>query len=122
MRLASFVAVLSLFAAPIAIAADSQAPTLDKAVHGPQRSAQFIARDSARHPAAELEFFGVKPGMSVVEIWPSGGYWTEILAPYLHDKGTYYAAIMPGIWGPRCRKWRIVFRPSWMATRRFTEM
>jgi predicted methyltransferase len=31
----------------------------------------------------------------VVEIAPGGGYWTEILAPYLHDQGTYYAAMAP---------------------------
>jgi len=78
--------------APPAIAADA---ALDKAVAGAHRTPKFVARDAARHPAAELEFFGVKPDMTVVEIWPSGGYWTEILAPYLHDHGTYYAASFP---------------------------
>lgn len=37
-------------------------------------------------------FFGIQPGMSVVEVWPSGGWWTEILAPLLRDRGTYNAA------------------------------
>ena len=76
-------------AAPVA-AADM---TLDAAVHNPQRSAKFVARDGARHPLEELAFFGVRPQSTVVEIWPGGGYWTEILAPFLHDHGVYYAAL-----------------------------
>jgi predicted methyltransferase len=67
--------------------------TLDAAVHNPQRSAKFIARDSARHPLEELAFFGVTPQSTVVEIWPGGGYWTEILAPFLQDHGVYYVAL-----------------------------
>jgi predicted methyltransferase len=63
------------------------------AVRSAQRSAKFVARDSARHPIAELTFFGVKPNDTVVEIWPGGGYWTEILAPYLHANGTLYLAL-----------------------------
>jgi predicted methyltransferase len=66
---------------------------LDAAVHNPQRSPKFVARDAARHPAAELEFFGLRPDASVVEIWPGGGYWTEILAPYLAAHGTYTVAL-----------------------------
>jgi predicted methyltransferase len=54
-----------------------------------------VARDSARHPVAELEFFGVTPGMTVLEIWPAPGYWTEILGPYLAAHGHYIVAHMP---------------------------
>ena len=68
-------------------------PALDAAVSAPTRSARFVARDPARHPAAELAFFGVTPKSTVVEIWPGGGYWTEILGPLLHDRGTYYLAM-----------------------------
>ena len=67
--------------------------TLDAAVHNGVRSGKFVARDAARHPLEELSFFGVTPGSTVVEIWPGGGYWTEILAPFLHDHGTYYVAL-----------------------------
>jgi predicted methyltransferase len=77
----------SVFAAPD--------PNLVRDVAGSWRSSIFVARDGARHPVEELTFFGLKPDMTVVEIWPSGGYWTEILAPYLHDHGTFYAAIVP---------------------------
>jgi predicted methyltransferase len=67
--------------------------TLNSAVDNAARSAKFIARDKARHPLEELTFFGVTPQSTVVEIWPGGGYWTEILAPLLHDHGGYYVAL-----------------------------
>ena len=62
------------------------------AVADPARSANFVARDKARHPVEELTFFGITPKMTVVELWPGGGYWTEILGPYLAKGGTYYVA------------------------------
>ena len=43
-------------------------------------------------PGADARFFGVKPADTVVEIWPGGGWYTEILAPYLAASGTLYAA------------------------------
>lgn len=55
------------------------------------RSEAFTRRDAARHPQAVLEFFGIQPDMSVAEIWPSSGWWSEILAPYLKKQGVYYA-------------------------------
>jgi predicted methyltransferase len=45
------------------------------------------ARDAHRNPKQTLEFFGVEPGMTVVELWPGGGWYTEILGPYLRDEG-----------------------------------
>ncbi len=66
---------------------------LKAAVEDQGRSPRLVERDAARHPLDELAFFGLKPSSTVVEIWPTGGYWTEILAPYLHDAGTYYAAL-----------------------------
>jgi predicted methyltransferase len=76
----------------VSLPAVAMEPALQRAVDAPTRSAKFIARDGARHPAVELAFFGVTPRSTVVEIWPGGGYWTQILAPLLHDQGTYYAA------------------------------
>jgi predicted methyltransferase len=87
------------FATFIALALGIGAPaaaaelTLDSAVNNPARSTKFIARDKVRHPIEELAFFGVKPQSTLVEIWPGGGYWTEILAPFLHDHGAYYVAL-----------------------------
>ena len=70
-------------------------PALTAALHGAQRSAAFVVRDKVRHPGEELAFFSLRPDLSVVEIWPGGGYWTEILAPVLHDHGRYAVAIEP---------------------------
>ena len=82
------VAPLSAFAAHAAPEADP----LAQAVASPSRTEAFRARDAYRHPLKTLQFFGVRPDMTVVEIWPSNGWYTEILAPYLHDLGKYYAA------------------------------
>ncbi len=81
-----------LGAAPFLAAAIAD-PGLEQALHAPTRSPANMARDAVRHPAQELAFFGLRPDATVVEIWPGGGYWTEILAPYLFGRGTYYAAV-----------------------------
>ena len=54
---------------------------------GSQRTPAFVARDGWRHPYETLTFLGLRPEMSVVEISPGGGWYTEILAPYLREKG-----------------------------------
>ena len=67
--------------------------TLAHLLASPQRTPANVARDRFRHPLEVLEFFGVRPDSTVVEILPgSGGYYLEILAPYLKDKGLYVAA------------------------------
>jgi predicted methyltransferase len=78
-----------------AAAQDTADPKLADLVNGTQRSPANVARDAARHPYDMLRFFGLKDMMTVVEVLPGGAraYWTEILAPYLRDKGVYYAAI-----------------------------
>jgi predicted methyltransferase len=73
-----------------AFAADP--PSLDKIMAGDQRSDANRARDVYRHPKETLAFFGVKPDSTVVEIFPGGGWYTELLAPYLRDSGRYVAA------------------------------
>jgi predicted methyltransferase len=70
---------------------------LAAAIQSPQRSAKFVARDKTRHPLQELSFFGLPPNATVIEVWPGGGYWTEILAPYLKADGTLYVALPQGI-------------------------
>jgi predicted methyltransferase len=78
-----------------ALRADAADAALSAVISGSKRSAAFVQRDAVRHPQQELEFFGLRPGMTVVEIFPGGGYWTEILAPYLKGSGTYYVALPP---------------------------
>ena len=63
--------------------------------HGPQRSAANRARDAARHPYETLRFFGLQPTHRVVELAPGGGWYTEILAPYLRERGRLFAAHYP---------------------------
>ena len=76
--------------APLA-AADTAA--LRSAVTAATRSEANRARDVYRHPYETLAFFGVRPSDTVVEIWPGGGWYTEILAPYLASGGgTLYVA------------------------------
>jgi len=66
---------------------------LERLAASPHRSARNVARDGARHPVEVLRFFGVQPHHRVVEILPgSTGYYLEILAPYLKEKGRYIAA------------------------------
>ena len=77
-------------------AATPSASIGSKFIQNPARSAQNLARDPFRHPAESLEFWGLRPGMTVVEIEPSGGYWTEILAPYLLATRGHYVAAVPG--------------------------
>src|SRR6266581_4239698 len=89
---------LIVLALGIGVISAAPAPTPDAgliaAVSDPARTTAFAARDKARHPAEELAFFGISPKMTVVEMWPGGGYWTEILGPYLtKGGGAYYAAL-----------------------------
>jgi predicted methyltransferase len=92
-RILGVLGMLACLAGRPALADDAPDLKLQQIVAGPQRSPELKARDGARHPYEELHFFGLAENQTVVEIWPGGaGFWTEILAPYLHDKGTYYAA------------------------------
>lgn len=65
---------------------------LKAAVAGDNRLVGNVARDVYRHPYETLSFFGIKPTDTVVELAPGGGWFTEILAPYLRESGQLYAA------------------------------
>jgi predicted methyltransferase len=84
-------AALLLTASQGAQAADA---ALARAVASEARPAEDRARDDARHPVESLTFWGLKPGQTVIEVSPGGGYWTEILAPYAAaTKGRYVAGV-----------------------------
>jgi len=79
---------------PVAVAKDQPTATsLDTVLAGDWRSDKNKARDQYRHPKQTLEFFGVKPNQTVIELVPGGGWYAEILAPWLKDNGHYFAAI-----------------------------
>lgn len=95
-------ALLAVAALPLSLAGISGAAAavssaasaaLDAAIAGQWRSDANRARDQYRHPKQTLEFFGLEPGMTVVEVAPGGGWYTEILAPVLKDKGKLIAAV-----------------------------
>lgn len=67
--------------------------SLDEAIRSSYRAPENEERDEAQHPQETLEFFGLKPDMTVVEISPGAGYYTEILAPYLTKQGQYVIAV-----------------------------
>ena len=66
--------------------------TLAQALEGNLRLPGERARDGARHPLETLTFFGLKPGMTVVELWPGVGWYTAILAPWLARNGGHLIA------------------------------
>lgn len=96
--LMSFVLAMPMGIPVVSIAADNpvqpQNTALEAAVAGDWRDPANTARDSYRHPAETLSFFGLTPDMTVLEITPGGGWYAEILAPYLRENGQYVAAVV----------------------------
>lgn len=89
----SILIVVIAFSMPAHALEDKEAlSTLQQAINGKHRSADNKLRDQYRHPQQTLAFFDVKEEMVVVEVWPGKGWYTEILAPYLREKGKLYAA------------------------------
>lgn len=92
----------ALVAAAVALCSSQPAPAagehdvatrLAAIAEGEHRSAEHIARNRFRHPVQTLTWLGLREDMTVVEIWPGGdGWYTEILAPFLRERGRLYAA------------------------------
>jgi predicted methyltransferase len=76
-----------LVSVPVSAGCTDLGERVGKAMEGEHRSDTNIARNQYRHPVETLEFFGIEDGMTVMEIWPSGGWYTEILAPVMRDHG-----------------------------------
>lgn len=93
---AAALACLAAFAAAAAeppVTDTETLATLDKVLAGDHRSAENKARDKFRHPKETLQFFGFRQDMAVMEVSPGGGGWyTEVLAPALRERGRYVAA------------------------------
>ena len=93
MLYAAFLTAGSVIFAATGSAAPAPDKDLKSAVANPARNPKAVARDQVRHPVEELTFFGLRADMTVVELWPGGGYWTDILGPYLAPHGHYYVAV-----------------------------
>ena len=83
---------LSLFSLSLSAADLSVEARIEQGMMGSHRSDANIERNRYRHPVGTLSFFGVNDGMSVMEIWPGGGWYTEVLAPVMRGHGKYIAA------------------------------
>lgn len=113
---------LSLSALPAATAESAAPadPALAAAISGDWRTPEAKARDAARHPAEALAFWGLKPGMSILEIQPGGAsWWTEILAPYARLTGGRFTATGADLDNPElseaARKGRAAFEARYGA-------
>jgi len=84
--------LLALSALTLQLPAQAETFTLEELMAGDHRSARNIARNEFRNPVETLQFFGLSPDRTVVEIFPSSGWYTEIIAPYVRDEGKFYAA------------------------------
>ncbi len=114
-RIGLLATCIALFAAFAASAQDSTDPLLDRAISGEHRSEANRLRDKYRHPRETLLFFGLRPDMTVVEIWPGGGWYSEILGPVLRERGKYYLAHY-AIENPKIAGWQRTAREKLQAT------
>jgi predicted methyltransferase len=89
MKFRALCLVAALACAPVVVADDA---SLQAAINGDHRTEAYVARDQHRHPLQTLKLFDIQPQHTVVEVWPGGGWYTEILAPYLREKGRLIAA------------------------------
>jgi predicted methyltransferase len=86
------VAILLCSQMPLVKASHHEDAGLNAAIAGDHRSESNKARDSYRRPFETLRFLGITDKMTVIESWPGGGWYTEILAPYLKNGGQLIAA------------------------------
>ncbi len=71
---------------------EKNAAKFDEILAGDWREEKNTARDVFRNPKETLTFFGLQPDMTVVEVWPGGGWYTEVIAPFVKEGGKFYAA------------------------------
>ena len=86
-----FSLVLLALLAPLALADGHKTLDWDTALSGSHRADANIARNTERHPRETLEFFGLQGEMTVLEVSPGGGWYTEVLAPLLAPHGNLIA-------------------------------
>ena len=100
LKQAFLASVAMAFAATSSLAATSIDPILTEVAGGEWRSADEKSRDAARKPIENLQFWGLKPGASILEVQPGAGWWTRILAPYAARTGGRYSATAADLANP----------------------
>ena len=94
--LTSALLATTAFAAPQIVSDTSGTDAaITQALKGSWRDPANAARDQYRHPKETLEFFGLAPSMTVIQLWPGSGWYTEILAPVLSAHGQLIDAAVP---------------------------
>lgn len=95
-RLAAVAMVSAMLLAACTAGSSRQTTTdaLTNILAGDWRESENRARDVYRHPKETLLFFGIRPEMSVLEVWPEPGWYTEVIAPLVRAQGKYYAAVI----------------------------
>jgi predicted methyltransferase len=96
----SLAAVAAFSVASFAANDKKDAKALEAAASGSWRSNDEKARDAYRHPVEALSFWGLKPGMTILEVQPGGGWWTNILAPYARATHGEFYATAPNVSSP----------------------
>jgi predicted methyltransferase len=91
---ALFAAALLIAGCAVTSTREATAQALDNILADPHRPEADRARDRYRHPKDTLLFFGIRPEMKVLEVWPETGWYTDIIAPLVRDRGKYYAAVI----------------------------
>jgi predicted methyltransferase len=91
---------LAFFLTGCATTAEPSRAALDTVLASSARSAEQKGRDAERRPGPSLAFWGLKPGASILEVQPGGGWWTQILAPYAASTGGRYAATAADLTNP----------------------
>jgi predicted methyltransferase len=109
-------AALALFASACAGSPADSAKALDAALAGSHRSEANRARDVHRHPKETLEFFGLRDDMTVIELWPGAGWYTEVLAPVLRERGKLVAAYPDAAKGAYYTRTRTAFEEKLKGT------
>ena len=92
--LALLAGVLLLAGCAMPSTRQATAQALDNILADPHRPVADRARDRYRHPKETLLFFGMRPEMRVLEVWPEPGWYTDVIAPLVRDRGKYYAAVI----------------------------
>src|ERR1700733_14886445 len=87
------IALVAVACASSSSTQETAAAALDRVIADGHRPAADRERDVYRHPRETLLFFGLRPQMQVVEIWPEPGWYSEIIAPLVKEQGKYYAAL-----------------------------
>ena len=100
-----FAAAAITACAPATLMQNNIGAELDRAIAGTHRPEANRLRDQYRHPRETLLFFGLRPEMTVVEIWPGGGWYSEILGPVLRPQGRYYLA-QHDVENPKAPDWQ----------------